>query len=741
MTASTSPGSTNLGFCPLQSPPMNEDLSHILGPLNAAQRAAVAAPPTHQLVLAGAGSGKTRVLTHRVAWLVEAEGVSPFSILAVTFTNKAAREMRGRIEHLVATPANALWVGTFHGIAHRLLRLHWREADLPATFQILDADDQHRLIRRVLKSLDLDEDRWPPRQAQWFINGCKEEGRRPQNISAGDDFARAQMLRIYKAYEEARHKAGLVDFAELLLRAHELIRDNDELQAHYRRRFRHILVDEFQDTNRLQYAWLQVLAGDTGTLFAVGDDDQSIYSWRGARADHILHFARDFPNTTTVRLEQNYRSTATILGAANELIRRNGSRLGKELWTQGADGEPIDIYAAYNQDDEAAFVVNRIKAWLDEGGTRSDAAILYRSNAQSRVFEEALIRAHLPYRIYGGQKFFERAEVKDAMAYLRLTATRADDASFERVVNTPTRGIGATTLDRLRTHARAEAMSLWQAAEALAADGLSARAAGAVRGFLKLIDDLHDELGDLTLDEAASTVIERTGLKEHHGKGEKGEGKRENLDELVSAARSFSFEPDEPGDELTQFLAHAALEAGENQAGEWDESVQLMTLHTAKGLEFPLVFLVGLEEGLFPHARAIEDDNGLEEERRLCYVGMTRAEQRLYLCHAELRRLYGREHLCAPSRFLGEIPDRYLREIRPQLPNPMRRSLPTRPAAGNTGPNGLGLGQRVAHRKFGEGVVLAFEGEGEGDRARIQVNFGAAGSKWLIAGYAKLQPL
>lgn len=723
---------------------MSDDISHILDGLNDAQREAVAAPPAHRLILAGAGSGKTRVLTHRVAWLIDVEGVSPQSLLAVTFTNKAAHEMRSRIEGLVRLPASSLWIGTFHGIAHRLLRLHWREAGLPQTFQIIDADDQYRLVRRTLKNLDLDEGQWPPRAMQWFINGCKENGRRPQHLSSNDgpggDFTRAQQIRVYKAYEQAREAAGLVDFPELLLRAHELVRDNQELQAHYRRRFRHILVDEFQDTNTLQYAWIRVLAGDQARVFVVGDDDQSIYAWRGARSDNILRFSEDYADAQTVRLEQNYRSTSTILSAANGLIAHNSGRMGKNLWTQGPEGEPIDVYSAFNEIDEARHVLSRIEGWLADGGARSEIAILYRSNAQSRVFEEQLIRADIPYRIYGGQKFFERAEIKDAMAYLRLLMTRADDAAFERIVNTPTRGIGATTLDRIRAHARAEAMSLWQAADAMTREGLSTRAAGAVRAFLELIDALDGKLTDAPLHEATEIIISDTGLKAHHGKdkSEKGEARVENLEELVSAARGFVADEEQPGDALTQFLAHAALEAGENQAGEWDDSVQLMTLHSAKGLEFPLVFLVGLEEGLFPHQRSIESPDGLEEERRLCYVGMTRAMRKLHLSSAELRRLHGSENLCAPSRFLREIPGEHLREVRPQA----RVSQPVFSgglANSDAGPGGIGLGQRVAHKKFGEGVVLSFEGEGP--RARVQVNFDGVGQKWLIAGYANLQPL
>ncbi|MGB7757448.1 MAG: DNA helicase II [Salinisphaera sp.] len=722
-----------------------DDVSAILDGLNDAQREAVGAPPAHMRVLAGAGSGKTRVLIHRIAWLIGVEGVSPQSILAVTFTNKAAGEMRSRLEPMIRVPARAMWVGTFHGIAHRLLRLHYKEAKLPQTFQIIDSDDQLRLIKRVMRGLEMDEQRWPPRQMAGFINSCKEEAERPYDLADTGDYARTQMIRVYTAYENAREAAGLVDFPELLLRAYETCRDNAELLAHYRRRFTHLMVDEFQDTNALQYAWVRLLAGTHGKVFIVGDDDQSIYSWRGARVDNILSFESDFTGTQTVRLEQNYRSTGTILAAANGLIGHNLSRLGKELWTAGAEGEPIDVYAAFNEYDEAQHVVTRIQNWIADGGARSDAAILYRSNAQSRVLEERLIAAEIPYRIYGGQKFFERAEIKDALAYLRLIQSRSDDAAFERVVNTPTRGIGNTTVDKIRTHARASAMNLWQAAYELVEpgnpQGLAARAAKSVMNFITLIDELDASAEDMALHEATEHVIAVTDLKGHHGKGndEKAEGRKDNLDELVSAARAYTADDDETMDEITQFLAYASLEAGEAQAGEWDDSVQLMTLHAAKGLEFPLVFMVGLEEGLFPHQRSVEDDNGLEEERRLAYVGMTRAMEKLNISHAEVRRLHGQENLAAPSRFLREIPSEYLRETRPQagISQPVFRPGPIGRSEEKSG--GLGLGQRVVHKKFGEGTVLAFEGDGA--RARIQVNFDGAGSKWLIAGYAKLDPI
>ncbi|HXG27368.1 MAG TPA: DNA helicase II [Nevskiales bacterium] len=728
-----------------------DDITPLIEPLNPAQREAVTAPPADLLVLAGAGSGKTRVLVHRIAWLIQVERVSPQSLLAVTFTNKAAGEMRSRIEQLIDVPVRAMWVGTFHGIAHRLLRLHWREAELTQNFQILDSDDQYRLIRRVLKSLDMDEARWPPRTLQWFINAQKDEGRRPQHIAASGDFAQEQMLRVYTAYEEACRRAGVVDFAELLLRAHELCRDHAELLAHYRRRFRHILVDEFQDTNTLQYAWVRLIAGQgaeqSAHVFVVGDDDQSIYSWRGARVDNIVRFGKDFPGARIVRLEQNYRSTGTILKAANALIAHNSGRMGKELWTDGGEGEPIQVYAAFNETDEAGFVMGRIQDWLNGGGRRDEIAILYRSNAQSRVFEERLMQLGIPYRVYGGLRFFERAEIKDALAYLRLLQNRDDDAAFERVINTPARGIGAATVDRLRQAARAQNASLWAAAQQAAAEG--GRAGGALKTFIALIEDMSAATQGLPLAERVLQVVERSGLVPHYRKekGEAGEARVENLEELANAARSFDYQESEgledQLDPLTAFLTHAALEAGETQGEAGTDCVQLMTLHSAKGLEFPVVFLVGLEEGLFPHPRAIED-GGLEEERRLCYVGMTRAMRRLYLSHAETRRLHGSESLCTPSRFLREIPPEHLQEVRPQIH--VSRPLGGFGARGfgsgslrNDRVAGLSLGQRVLHPSFGEGVVLQFEGDGE--RARIQVNFDAAGTKWLVVGYAKLQPL
>jgi DNA helicase-2/ATP-dependent DNA helicase PcrA len=729
------------------------DISHLLDPLNDAQREAVAAPLDPLLVLAGAGSGKTRVLVHRIAWLIQAQQMSPFGILAVTFTNKAASEMRGRIEELLGMPLSGMWVGTFHGLAHRLLRAHWREAKLPQTFQILDSEDQYRAVRRVMKALDLDEAKWPPRQAQWFINARKDEGQRPQHIDDRGDAHMRQMVRIYQTYEEMCQRSGLVDFAELLLRAHELWLTQPQVLAHYQQRFRHVLVDEFQDTNAIQYAWLRMLAGSEVKLFMVGDDDQSIYGWRGARIENIHQFSRDFPTARMLRLEQNYRSTSTILSAANALIANNTDRLGKNLWTSGAQGAPIKLYSAFNELDEARFVVERLRQWLAEGGhKRADVAILYRSNAQSRVFEEALLQTNTPYRVYGGLRFFERAEIKDALAYLRLTANRHDDASFERVVNMPTRGVGDSSMDALRTQAKQQQVSLWDAAHQLIAQQqLTARGANAVVAFLRLIDSMAQATANLALHEQVEHVLEHSSLLEHYRKekGEKGQARLENLDELVTAARYFQRADDEELDLLSAFLAHAALEAGEGQGGAWEDCVQLMSLHAAKGLEFPLVFLCGLEEGLFPHQMSINEPGRLEEERRLCYVGMTRAKQQLYLTHAQSRRLHGKENYAIPSRFVHEIPVELIEEVR-------MRAMVTRPGGeywdrpprsnATNAPSarieieampGLRLGQQVVHAKFGEGVVLNYEGQGE--QARVQVNFRRAGSKWLMVTYANLE--
>lgn len=733
---------------------MQMDVSHLLDSLNDNQREAVTAPAAHRLVLAGAGSGKTSVLTRRIGWLIQVEQASVHSILAVTFTNKAAAEMRQRIEPMLGYPIGAMWVGTFHGIAHRLLRMHWEEAGLPRNFQILDSDDQKRLVRRVIQSLELDEKRWPPKLAQWYINGHKEEGRRSHHVQPPQDPQNQGLLQIYKHYEETVERLGVVDFAELLLRAHELVRDNPELQQHYQRRFQHILVDEFQDTNSLQYAWIRVLAGDRSKVFVVGDDDQSIYGWRGAKIENIQNFNRDFSGAETIRLEQNYRSTGNILNAANAVISRNSGRLGKELWTDSGDGEAIDLYAAWNEQDEAQFVVDRIKAWVETGGRRDEVAILYRSNAQSRVFEERLIAGAVPYRVYGGHRFFERQEIKDALAYLRLIENDQDDTAFERVVNLPARGIGNSSLEKLRAAGRAHSCSLWRAVNVCAENNLlAARANTALAAFVGLIASLRDACHGLPLHEQVEHVIEKSGLLTHYQneKGDKAEARVENLKELVSAARNFDPDEDvvaerpEGMSPLAEFLSHAALEAGEQQGGQWEDCVQMMTLHSAKGLEFPLVFLVGLEEGLFPHQNSMQDAGGLEEERRLAYVGMTRGMQKLVLSHAESRRLYGKESPGIPSRFIDEVPAELMQEIRPraQVSQPVYR-----PQAGRHNGQriedtasfgGISLGKMVSHAKFGDGIVMALEGSGP--NARVQVNFNDVGNKWLVMQYANLTEL
>jgi len=724
---------------------MNDDLSLLLNSLNDPQRQAVAAPLGHQRVLAGAGSGKTRVLVHRIAWLIQVEHASPHSILAVTFTNKAAAEMRARIEQLLGINPAGMWVGTFHGLAHRLLRAHWREAGLPEGFQILDSDDQLRLVKRVVRELGLDEQRWPPRQAQWFINAQKDEGNRPQNIQASGDLYLATMVSVYQAYEEACARAGVVDFAELLLRSLDLWRNDPSLLAHYQRRFRHILVDEFQDTNAVQYAWLRLLAKGGESLMVVGDDDQSIYGWRGAKIENIQQFADDFAGTEDIRLEQNYRSTATILKAANALIANNHGRLGKELWTDGVDGEPITLYAGFNEHDEARYIVETIEDALRKDGLkRSEIAILYRSNAQSRVLEEALLREKIPYRIYGGQRFFERAEIKNALAYLRLIRLRDDDAALERVVNIPPRGIGEKTVEAIRNAARLNGTSMWRAInDVIAAKAVTGRAASALNGFLETVDLLTQQVEGMPLHQMTQTVIEQSGLISYHKeeKGEKGQARVENLEELVSAARAFENPEDEDIPPLVAFLDHTALEAGDTQADAFEDSVQLMTLHSAKGLEFPLVFLAGMEEGLFPHKMSLEEPGRLEEERRLAYVGITRAMQRLVLTYAETRRLYGSETYNKVSRFVREIPPGLIQEVR--LSNSVSRPLSGNQRSGSLF-SGAGvpetpfaLGQSVRHPLFGDGVILNFEGSGA--QARVQVNFDSEGSKWLMLGYAKLE--
>ncbi len=714
------------------------DVTEIIDPLNEAQREAVTAPHRSTLVLAGAGSGKTRVLVHRIAWLIRVDGIAPQQLLAVTFTNKAAAEMRQRIETLLGFPTRHFWIGTFHGLAHRLLRIHWSEAGLAEGFQIMDSADQLRMVRRLLRDLQLDENEWDPKEIQWFINAQKDEGLRPERVDDEGNAGRRQMIDLYARYEKACADSSVVDFAELLLRALELLRENPELLAQYQERFRHLLVDEFQDTNAIQYDWLKLLAGTTGIPFVVGDDDQSIYRWRGARVENLFSFQKHFPGTEVVRLEQNYRSTGTILKAANEIISHNSSRLGKNLWTEGDTGELIKLYAAFNERDEADFVINRITDFINQGNSRSDVAVLYRSNAQSRVFEETLLAAGIPYRVYGGLRFFERAEIKDALAYLRLIANRDDDPSFERVVNTPTRGVGARTMDAVRDYARESGTSLWRAAGSIIAnDALPKRSSKALWAFLSLVDRLDAETREMPLHDQVRDVTRASGLIAHHGREGQlaGEAKVENLEELVSAAQGVIQDEDSDLPPLAEFLSYAVLESGDAQAEDYEDSVQLMTLHSAKGLEFPLVFLAGLEDGLFPHQRSITDAKGLEEERRLCYVGLTRAQQQIYLTYAEQRRLYGTDNYGTPSRFIREIPEELMEEVRPAMSVSRPVYRPSRPAQIESSP--VKLGQRVRHGKFGDGVVL--NSEGSGSHARVQVNFENGGTKWLVLAYANLE--
>ena len=733
------------------------DVTHIIDSLNDAQREAVTADISNLLVLAGAGSGKTRVLVHRIAWLIEAEQISPYSILAVTFTNKAAKEMRGRIESLLNVNVHGMWVGTFHGLAHRLLRSHWQEAGLRENFQIMDSDDQLRLVKRIAKEMGLDDSRWPPKQIQWYINAQKDEGLRSKHLERTGDLVQDTLIRVYEAYEQACDRGGMIDFGELLLRCLELLRDkNPQLLQHYKERFRYVLVDEFQDTNAIQYAWLRLLCQGEHKLMAVGDDDQSIYGWRGARIENIQNLEAHFGGLKTIKLEQNYRSTDNILSAANAVIRNNFGRLGKELWTDGNQGDPISLYAAFNEQDEARFIVDRIAQWVSDGNRRDESAILYRSNAQSRVLEEMLIRAAIPYRIYGGQRFYERLEIKNALAYLRLIANRDDDTAMERVINVPTRGIGTRTIEEVRDYARSQGISMWRAAnEIIEHKKLPARAGNALQAFLDLVNQLTVDTEEASLQERTEHTIRFSGLIAHHEKekGEKAQSRIENLEELVTAARQFEQQwsqeenPEFPS-VLAAFLDQAALDAGESQADPNTDSVQLMTLHSAKGLEFPLVFLCGMEEGLFPHSMSAEEPGRLEEERRLCYVGITRAMQKLYMTYAESRRLHGQDNYNRPSRFIQEIPLELIEEVR--LNASVRRPLssgsdmdvsftPQSAFASEVPDTQLSLGQRVNHPKFGDGMVINFEGSGP--KARVQVNFDYEGTKWLVVGFANLTTL
>ena len=722
------------------------DVTAIIDPLNDAQREAVTMPGQPTLVLAGAGSGKTRVLVHRIAWLISVEGLSPQKLCAVTFTNKAAMEMHQRIEMLLGVPTKQFWIGTFHGLAHRLLRMHWQESGLTEAFQIMDSEDQLRMIRRLFKKLGIDEDNYGPREVQWFINAQKDAGLRPVSIDDEGNSARKQMIEIYAHYEKACAESSVVDFGELLLRVLELLRERADILNKYRSRFEHLLVDEFQDTNTIQYQWLKLLAGTQATPFFVGDDDQSIYRWRGARVENLHFFEKDFQGSKVIRLEQNYRSTANILNAANAVIANNSSRLGKKLWTAGEAGELLTLYSAFNERDEAEFVINRITDYIGQGKSRSDIAILYRSNAQSRIFEESLLAAGIPYRVYGGLRFFERAEIKDALAYMRLIANRNDDPSFERAVNMPPRGIGARTMEAVRGEAARAGLSLWYAADALIRAGeIAKRSSLALSVFLELVERLDQDTRNLVLHEQVSRVNEESGLIKHHGRDGhlRGEAKVENLEELVSAARGLISDDNSDLPPLVEFLSYAVLESGDVQAEAFEDSVQLMTLHSAKGLEFPLVFLSGLEEGLFPHQRSINDAGGLEEERRLCYVGLTRAREKVVMTYAEQRRLHGTDNFGIPSRFIKEIPQELLEEVRPTLSvsRPVYRQTASKPAYRQKKfieePPGVHLGQRVRHKKFGDGIVLNCEGSGS--NIRVQVNFEQAGTKWLVIAYANLE--
>ena len=720
------------------------DFSELLDGLNERQREAVAAPLGNYLVLAGAGSGKTRVLTYRIAWLIGVENVSPNGILAVTFTNKAAAEMRHRIEDLLQdqiTPPFGMWVGTFHSLAHRLLRRHAPDAGLPADFQILDSEDQLRLVKRLVKSYNLDEGLYPPKQICWYINNKKDLGLRADQIEMRSKEDRS-WVEIYKIYQDACDRAGLVDFAELLLRTYELWQKKPLILQRYQQRFQHILVDEFQDTNNIQYEWVKLLAGNSANVMIVGDDDQSIYGWRGAKIDNIYRFLTDY-HAETIRLEQNYRSTENILQAANILIANNEGRLGKNLWTEGNKGDPVGIYRAFNEHDEARFVTSQIKQWVDEGGNYDQCAVLYRSNRQSRILEEAFLQSGLPYRIYGGLRFFERQEIKDALGYLRLLANHQDDVAFERVVNTPTRGIGDRTLEILRDIARKRTLTLWQATHlALEEKLVQGRAASALLRFIELINALDNDTFELPLAEQTEFVIEHSGLKEMYQKekGEKGEVRLENLDELIFAARDFQ-KPDEAEEmsDLIAFLTHASLEAGEGQASPHQQCVDLMTLHSSKGLEFDRVFIVGMEEGLFPSGASGEEGR-IEEERRLAYVGITRARKKLTLCYAEQRRVYSQEEKRIVSRFINELPEENIQEIR--LRGTVTRAI-NREAVGTTksvlaNPEWK-PGQRVKHHKFGYGSIINVEGSDK--NCRLQIAFQNQGIKWLIAHLANLEKL
>ncbi len=722
------------------------DVSHILENLNDPQRDAVTSEDQSLLVLAGAGSGKTRVLVHRIAWSVEAMGLNPSSIMAVTFTNKAAQEMQSRIQELLQSPAGDMWCGTFHGLAHRTLKRFHKEAGLISGFTILDSDDQLRIIKRLVKESGLDDGAWPPKQMQWQINSWKDEGIRADKVNDNGDFYAQTVKGIYKHYEGACLNDSLVDFAELLLKAYELVRQNKTVKEFFHNRFKAILVDEFQDTNTIQYNWLKEIASDISSITAVGDDDQSIYGWRGAKVENISSFEASFKKAKIIRLEQNYRSTSVILSAANALIDNNQNRLGKNLWTDSLEGEPITLYQAYNEQDEARFIAGTIKNWMDSGELYQDVGIVYRSNAQSRALEEALLRINIPYRIYGGLRFYERMEIKNAMSYLKVVFNPHDNPAFERSIANPTRGIGVKSQAKIRDAAKSYNLSYIKAAAKLLDEGkMGGKAGQGLRAYLEFITNCIELLDTTPLSDLMELIIQKSGLYHYHKKeaGEKGKTRIENLEELVTSAKNFeqSFEKEKSHKEIAEiFLDTVSLDAGDTQADEFQDAVQLMTLHSAKGLEFPLVFITGLEETLFPHGRSIESPSQLEEERRLCYVGITRAMKKLYLTHAESRRLHGSDVFNPASRFLKEIPSVFIEEIRPRasvttsyVRKPKKSTMDFKEEVG------IGLGQKVVHPTFGLGVVLNYEGSGES--ARVQINFEKAGSKWLVLAFAKLEML
>ena len=723
------------------------DVSHILDNLNDDQRNAVTSEKQHLLVLAGAGSGKTRVLVHKVAWEVEALGKNPSSIMAVTFTNKAANEMRSRIETLLQSQIFDSWVGTFHGLSHKLLKRFHKEADLSSGFTILDSDDQLRIIKRISKEFNLDEATWPARQSQWQINSWKDEGIRSSKVNEDGDFYTETVNKIYKEYEETCNRDDLVDFGELILKSYEVIKKSPSVKTFFESRFESVLIDEFQDTNTIQYKWLQEIASAKTKITAVGDDDQSIYGWRGAKVEHVNSFTEDYNNTEVIRLEQNYRSTSVILNAANSLIDNNKDRLGKNLWTEKIEGENIILYQAYNEQDEARYVADVLKDWMHKGGAYEETAILYRSNAQSRAIEEALLRISIPYRIYGGLRFYERLEIKNAIAYLKVIFNNNDNPSFERSVSNPTRGVGERTLNKIRQTSKKYNISYIKASAKLIDEGnISGRGGAGLKDYLEFVAGCKNFIEENTLSELMELIIKETGLYAYHGKeaGEKGKTRTENLEELITATKNFeqSIKEEITNSQIAEkYLDIISLDSGDRQASEHDDAAQLMTMHSAKGLEFKLVILTGLEESLFPHGRSMESSSQLEEERRLCYVAITRAMEKLYITHAESRRLHGTDTFNPPSRFLKEIPKDLIDEIRPRAQTniPYNRKDFNETKIEFEMDIGISLGQKVRHKKFGEGIVLNYEGSGES--ARVQVNFEDSGTKWLVMSYANLEKM